>query len=171
MLHATVPCFMQSMLAPTVSCIMQPILDPLGAGSLEGTWVRGGCSVAPAGHAGRDGCLPGNTRFTYSFLIPVWTMVLTFALCLSDCTVTNIADGASFKRDVIWRHESAFVQLPSMACELTAVLLLLVWSGLDCVTNASWPCTQSKGLTFVYAIQRCCAGILFLWVSWQSTKQ
>jgi len=41
--------------------------------------------------------------------------VLAFALCLSECAVTTIADGASFKRDVIWRRESASGQRQSMA--------------------------------------------------------
>ncbi len=131
MVHATVPCFMQSVLDPTVSCFMQSVLDPTvpcfmqpmlaptGAGSLEGTWVRGGCRVAPAGHAGRDGRLPGNTSLTHSLLhvrthcfiyalIPhsVWTTMLTFALCLSECAVTAIADGAGFKCDVTCQHDS-----------------------------------------------------------------
>lgn len=105
------------MLHAIVSCFTQPMLDPTGAGSFEGTWVRGGCRIATAGHAGRDGRLPGNTRFTYSLHMPSWTMVLTFALCLSECAVTAIAEGASFEPDVTCKHESASTQLLSMACE------------------------------------------------------
>ena len=79
-LDPTVSCFMQSVLDPTVSCFMQPILDPAGAGSLEGTWVRGGCRLAPAGHAGRDGRLSGNTLHSL-ILIPVWTMTHLHCAC------------------------------------------------------------------------------------------
>ncbi len=62
-------------------------------------------------------------------LIPVWMMVLAFALCWLECTV-NAVRALETKRDVICKHDSACGQQRPMAYEQNAVLCLLVWSRL-----------------------------------------
>ncbi len=87
------------------SCYQYLIPQVLAALRARGSEVDAGLPQQ-AMQAEMAAFLVTHASFT-PLLNPVWTTMLMLIPCLSECAVTAIADGASFKRDVIWKHESA----------------------------------------------------------------